>query len=79
MRKGYPIYGLLVNLGYPRRINTGAHMFNLTSHLAHQQILTGTQAVRIAARLILDCPCEQTRWRCMPLLRQLQKMARGAA
>ena len=53
--------------------------FQLTQHLAHQQILTSTQAVRIAARLILDCPCEQTRWRCMPLLRQLQKMARGAA
>ena len=53
--------------------------FQLTQHLAHQQILTGTQAIRIAARMILDCPNEQTRWRCMPLLRQLQKMARGAA
>jgi hypothetical protein len=53
--------------------------FNLQSHLAHQQILTGQTAIRIAARMILACPCEQTRWRCMPLLRQLQKMARGAA
>ena len=53
--------------------------FQLTQHLAHQQILTGTLAVKIAARLILACPYEQKRWRCMPLLRQLQKMARGAA
>jgi hypothetical protein len=54
-------------------------MFNLTAHLAHQQILTGQTAIRIAARMILACPCEQRRWRAMPLLRQLQKMARGAA
>jgi hypothetical protein len=53
--------------------------FNLTAHLAHQQIMTGTQAVRIAAQMILACPDEQKRWRCMHLLRQLQKMARGAA
>jgi hypothetical protein len=54
-------------------------MFNLTSHLAHQQILTGTQAIRIAARLILTCPCEQKRWRAMHELRKLQALARGAA
>jgi hypothetical protein len=53
--------------------------FNLTSHLAHQQITIGTQAVKIAARLILDCPDEQKRWRAMHELRQLQKLARGAA
>lgn len=53
--------------------------FNLTAHLAHQQILTGTQAIRIAARLIVACPCEQKRWRAMHELRKLQKMARGAA
>jgi hypothetical protein len=79
MQQGYPINGLLVNLGYPRRINTGAHMFNLTAHLAHQQILTGTQAVRIAARLIAACPCETKRWRAMHELRKLQALARGAA
>jgi hypothetical protein len=53
--------------------------FQLTQHLAHQQITIGTQAVKIAARLIAACPCEQRRWRAMPLLRQLQKLARGAA
>lgn len=53
--------------------------FNLTSHLAHQQILTGTQAVRIAARLIAACPCETKRWRAMHELRKLQALARGAA
>ena len=53
--------------------------FQLTQHLAHQQILTGTLAVKIAARLILDCPNEQTRWRAMHELRKLQALARGAA
>ena len=53
--------------------------FQLTSHLAHQQILTGQTAIRIAARLILACPCEQKRWRAMHELRKLQALARGAA
>jgi hypothetical protein len=53
--------------------------FNLTAHLAHQQILTGQTAIRIAARLILACPCEQRRWRAMHELRKLQALARGAA
>jgi hypothetical protein len=51
--------------------------FNLTAHIAHQRILTGTQAIRIAARLIAQCPDEQKRWRAMHELRKLQKMARG--
>jgi hypothetical protein len=53
-------------------------MFDLTAHLARQQITLGTQAVKIAARLIAACPCEQRRWRAMHELRKLQKMARGA-
>ena len=52
--------------------------FNLTSHLAHQQILTGQAAIRIAARLIIECPCETKRWRAMHELRKLQTLAKGA-
>jgi hypothetical protein len=53
-------------------------MFDLTTHLALQQITLGTQAVKIAARLIAQCPDEDRRWRAMAELRKLQKMARGA-
>jgi hypothetical protein len=66
-------------MGYPIHTDTGAHMFNLTAHLAHQQILTGQTAIRIAARLIAACPCETKRWRAMHELRKLQALARGAA
>ncbi len=52
-------------------------MFDLTSHIALQRITIGTQAVKIAARLIVACPDEQRRWRAMHDLRRLQKLARG--
>lgn len=52
-------------------------MFDLTAHLARQQITIGTQAVKIGARLIAQCPDETKRWRAMHELRKLQKMARG--
>lgn len=53
-------------------------MFNLTAHIAEKQILTGQSAIRIAARLIIECPCEQKRWRAMHELRKLQTLAKGA-
>lgn len=50
--------------------------FNLTAHLAHQRINIGTAYIRIAAKMILQCPDEQKRWRAMHNLRKLQAMSR---
>lgn len=53
--------------------------FDLCHHIETSRQEQARRAIVIAAEMILACPDEQKRWRAMPLLRQLQKIARGAA
>jgi len=47
--------------------------FNLTAHIARQQIALRTGMIKQAAREISACPCPEKRWQAMALLRQLQR------
>jgi hypothetical protein len=52
-------------------------MFDLTQSIANSRRAKAEFYIVIAARLIVQCPDEQKRWRAMAELRKLQKIARG--
>lgn len=52
-------------------------MFDIEAHIALQRRLTAQAYIRVAARLIADCPDPQRQWRAMAELRKLQKIAKG--
>jgi len=47
--------------------------FNLTAHLARQQLALRTGMIKQAAREISACPCPEKRWQAMQLLKQMQR------
>lgn len=53
-------------------------MFDLTQSLANHRRAKAQFYIVLAARLIVQCPDEQKRWRAMHQLRKLQTLAKGA-
>jgi hypothetical protein len=47
--------------------------FNLTAHLARQQLALRTGMIKQAAREISACPCPEKRWQAIQLLKQMQR------
>jgi hypothetical protein len=47
--------------------------FNLTAHLARQELALRTGMIKQAAREIAACPCPEKRWQAMALLKQMQR------